>query len=115
MLLTCIGITVSGLDDPLTVGQTNVTISCMTNIPVDSIEWRDQSSSVLSSISSAEDLTMLEYTIPLVTDDLNGQQFTCIAIAGDTTYTETVEIHRGIIQTCMASMFVCGMSVSACV
>ena len=91
MLLTCIGITFSGLDDPLTVGQTDVTISCMINIPVDYIEWRDQSA-VLNSISSARNLTMLEYTIPLVTDDLHGQQFTCIAIAGDATYTEAVEI-----------------------
>ena len=90
MLLTCIGITVSGLDDPLLVGQTDVTISCMINIPVDSIGWIDQSSSVLNS--NTGNLTMLEYTIPLVTDDLHGQQFTCIAIAGDTTYTETVEI-----------------------
>ena len=91
-------------------GQTNVTISCMTNIPVDSIEWRDQSSSVLNNIGN---LTMLEYTIPLVTADLHGQQFTCIAMAGDVTYTETVQV-TGIIQTCMAIMFVCGMSVSAC-
>ena len=92
MLLTCVGITFSGLDDPLIVGQTDVTISCMINIPVDSIEWRDQSSSVLNNISSAENLTMLDYTIPLVSDGLNGQRFTCIAMAGDTTYTEAVEI-----------------------
>ena len=64
----------------------------MTNIPVDSIEWRDQSSSVLNNISSAENLTMLKYTIPLVTDDLHGQRFTCKAVAGDTTYTEAAEI-----------------------
>ena len=75
-----LGITFSGFDNPLTVGQTDITISCMTNIPVDYIEWKDQSLSVLNNISSAENLTMLEYTISLVTDDLHGQQFTCIAI-----------------------------------
>ena len=91
-MLLPVGITFSGFDNPLTVGQTNATISCMTNVPVDSIEWRDQSSSVLNSISNSVNLTMLEYTIPLVTDDLHGQQFTCIAMAGDTTYTEAVEI-----------------------
>ena len=47
---------------------------------------------MLNNISSAENLIMLEYTIPLVTDDLHGQQFTCIAMAGDTTYTGAVEI-----------------------
>ena len=64
----------------------------MTNVPVESIEWRDQSSSVLNNISNSVNLTLLEYTIPLVIDDLHGQQFTCIAVAGDTTYTEAVEI-----------------------
>ena len=92
MLLTCIGITFSGLDEPLLVGQTDVTIGCMTDIPVDSIGWIDQSSSVLNSISNSQNLTMLEYTIPLVTDALHGQQFTCIAVAGDKIYTETFEI-----------------------
>ena len=47
---------------------------------------------MLNSIHNVENLTMLEYTIPLVTDALHGQQFTCIAVAGDTTYTEAVEI-----------------------
>ena len=90
VLLYCIGITFSGLDDPLTVGQ-SATISCMHSIPVNSIEWRDQSSSVLN-MSSGVNLTMLEYTIPLVTDDLHGQQFMCIAMAGDATYNGTIEI-----------------------
>ena len=54
-----------------------------------SIEWRDRSSGVLTSIT---DSMVLEYTISLVADDLHGQQFTCIAVAGATTYTEIVEI-----------------------
>ena len=43
---------------------------------------------------SGEDmnLMMLEYTITQVTDDLQGQQFTCIAVAGNATYNETVDI-----------------------
>ena len=82
------GITLSGLDEPLTVGQ-SATIRCMTNIPLTSIEWRNQSSDVLASTT---DNMVLEYTISLVTDDLQGQQFTCVAVAGATTYTETVEI-----------------------
>ena len=82
---------------PLTVGQ-SATINCMTNIPVDSIEWRDHSSQLI--MSTAVDLTVLEYTIPLVTDDLQGQQFTCIAVAGDATYTETVDIQVQGIETC---------------
>ena len=82
------GITLSGLDQPLTVGQ-STTIRCMTNIPVTSIEWRDQSSALLASATYN---IVLEYTISLVTDNLQGQQFTCVAMAGATTYTETVEI-----------------------
>ena len=81
-------VTLSGLDETLTVGQ-SATITCMTNIPVTSIEWRDQSSALLASITNQ---TVLDYSISPVTDDLNGQQFTCVAVAGTTTYTETVEI-----------------------
>ena len=81
------GITISGL--PLIVGQ-SATISCMTNIAVDSIEWRNQSSQLI--ISDAGDLMELQYTIDLVTDDLHGQQFTCIAISDTTTYNEIVTI-----------------------
>ena len=77
---------------PINSVQSDVTISCMSNIPVDSIELTNRSSSVLNSISNAENHTTLEYTIPLVTDDLHGQQYICIAMAGDTTYTEAVEI-----------------------
>ena len=78
----------SGL--PLTVGQSG-TIICKTNVAVDSIELRDQSSSLLT-INNMTNLTMLQYTIDLVMDDLQGQLFTCIAKAGNTTYNETVTI-----------------------
>ena len=71
----------------------------MTDIAVDSIEWRNQSSQLI--ISNATDLMELQYTIDLVTDDLQGQQFTCIAIAGDTIYNEIVNIQvQGIIMMC---------------
>ena len=82
------GITLSGLESPLTVGQP-ATITCTTNIEVSSIEWMDETSTVLSS---ATDQTEVEYTIPLVRDDLQGLQYTCRAVAGTTIYTETVEI-----------------------
>ena len=81
------GITLSGLESPLTVGQ-SATITCTTNIEVSFIEWRDETSAVLSS---ATDQTV-EYTIPLVRDDLQGLQYTCRAVSGTTVYTETVEI-----------------------
>ena len=61
----------------------------MTNVPVSSIEWRDQSSTVLAN---ATDQTVLNYTIRPVTDDLQGRQLTCGAVAGTTVYTETVTI-----------------------
>ena len=80
---------VSG-EDSFIVGQSG-TISCRINVRVSSIEWRNESS-VLAS-SSSDNLTLLEYTIPLVTDDLHGQQYTCIAVAGDDdTYRETVSL-----------------------
>ena len=82
------GIILSGLEQPLTVGQ-SATISCMTNVPVSSIEWRCQSSTVLASIA---DQTVLNYIIPPVRDDLQGQQLTCRAVAGTTVYTETVTL-----------------------
>ena len=84
------GITITGLETPLIVGQSAVTISCVTNIAVNSIEWRNQSSLLI--MSDAGNLMELQYTIDLVTDDLHGQQFTCIAIAGNTVYNETVII-----------------------
>ena len=53
------------------------------------MEWMDETSAVLSSTT---DQTVVEYTIPLVRDDLQGLQYTCRAVAGTTIYTETVEI-----------------------
>ena len=82
------GITISGLEGPLTVGQQSPTLTCTTNIPVSSIVWRDQSSNVVANDTNRMEL---EYHIGTVTDDLHGQQYTCEAVA-DTTYTETVEI-----------------------
>ena len=73
----------------MTVGQ-SASLSCMTNIPVSTIEWRDQSSTVLES---AADQTVLNYTIDPVSDDLYGVQYTCRAVAdGSSVYTQTVEI-----------------------
>ena len=83
------GITISGLEDSLTVGQ-SAAINCTTITPVTSIEWKNQSSELI--MSTAVNLTVLEYTIPLVTDDLQGQQFTCIAVAEIITYNETIQI-----------------------
>ena len=65
----------------------SATIQCMTNIAVTSIEWRDNSSDVLIT---ATNQAVLQYTIPLVTDDLQGQEYKCVAVAGSTIYTETV-------------------------
>ena len=76
------------MEQPLTVGQ-SATISCTTNVPVSSIEWRDQSSTVLAS---ATDQRVVEYTIPLVRDDLQGLQLACRAMTGATVYTVTIEI-----------------------
>ena len=90
LTLSISGITITGLEIPLIVGQSAATISCMTNIAVNSIEWRNQSSQLI--MSDAGNLMELQYTIDLVTDDLQGQQFTCIAIADTTTYNETVII-----------------------
>ena len=84
------GITISGPDAPLLVGQSNATIRCSTIIPADTIGWRNELSSSMLTTNSGVNLT--EFTIPVVTDNLQGMQFTCIAMAGDTTYTETVEI-----------------------
>ena len=93
------GITLSGVNQALTVGQ-SATITCSTNIEVSSIEWRDQSTAVLSS---ATDQTVVEYSIPLVRDDLHGLQYTCKAVAGTTIYTETVQIQ--VVGKCMLKIY----------
>ena len=83
------GIEIFGLQQPLIVGK-SATISCMTNIPVFSIEWRDQSSTVLVNVTSE---TWLNYTISVVYDDMQALQYTCIAQAEDgTVYSQTVEL-----------------------
>ena len=93
------GIILSGLNQALTVGQP-ATITCTSNIEVSSIEWRDETSTVLNS---ATDQTEVEYTIPLVRDDLQGLQYTCRAVSGTTIYTETVEIQ--VVGECMSRHF----------
>ena len=93
------GITLFGLESPLTVGRP-ATITCTINVEVSSIDWRDETSTVLSS---ATDQIEVEYTIPLVRDDLQGLQYTCRAVAGTTTYTETVEIQ--VVGKCISQHF----------
>ena len=86
------GIILSGLNQALTIGQSAI-ITCSTNIEVSSIEWRDQTSAVLSSTMSGGAHSMLDYTIDLVSDDLQGQEYSCNAeVADGTVYTETVRI-----------------------
>ena len=80
------------MDQALTVGQP-ATITCNINIQVSSIEWRDQSTAVLSSTISGGTHSMLDYTIHPVSDDLQEQEYSCIAEAADgTMYSETVRI-----------------------
>ena len=86
------GITLSGLEQALTVGQSAI-ITCTINIVVSSIELRDQSPAVLSSTVSGGAHSMLEYTIDLVSADLQGQKYSCTAETEDgTEYTDTVQI-----------------------
>ena len=80
------GVIISGLNGTLTVGE-SANIRCMTNIPVSSIEWKNEIST-LASISVAN-LTVLEYTIDPVKDDLQGEKLTCVAVAGTTVYNES--------------------------
>ena len=58
----------------------------MINIPVNSIEWRNETSTLKTS--TAANVTVLEYTIDPVKDDLDGHYLTCVAVAGDSEYTE---------------------------
>ena len=59
----------------------------MTNIPVNSIEWRNETSTLKTS--TAANVTVLEYTIDPVKDDLDGHNLTCVAVTGTTVYNET--------------------------
>ena len=81
-----LGVIISGLYGTLTVGE-SANISCMTNIPVSSFEWNNETFT-LANITGAN-LTVLEYTINQVKDDLQGHRLTCVAVAGTTVYSET--------------------------
>ena len=84
-------VNIYGLNHTLTIGVT-IIIMCMTNIPVSSIEWKN-GTSTLANISAAN-LTVLEYTIDPVKDDLQGQELTCLAVADDgTVYTESQTVN----------------------
>ena len=51
----------------------------------------------LETSESSDNLRVLNYTIPLVTDNLHEKEFTCTAVAEDATYIETVAIRvKGI-------------------
>ena len=67
---------------------TSATLSCSTNEAVESIEWR-AGSTLLDHVNSSSivNLTELEYTIDVVMDGLT--ELTCVAMAGETVYTET--------------------------
>ena len=96
------GITVSGPESPVMVYQ-SATISCMTDLPVTSIEWRNKSSQLSATTSDdAPDLTVLEYTILHVNLDTQEQNFTCVVKVGDTTYTKAVYIQ---VQGSLYAMF----------
>lgn len=83
------GITVSGLEEPLTVGWF-ATINCTTNITVSSIEWTDQSLTVLESAMNQATLAL---NFPLVSDDLQEQEYICrVMTVEGTVYTEAVNI-----------------------
>ena len=68
------------------MGQ-STTITCSSNIAVDSMELRAGSTVLDTITSSSGNLTELEYTIDVVMDDLT--ELTCVAMAGETVYTET--------------------------
>ena len=82
------GITITGLEDPLVVGEP-ATISCTTNELASFIESSSQSSGLTMDVN----VTVLNYTIPLVTDDLQGETFTCTAVVSNTNDTERVVLN----------------------
>ena len=67
------------MESPLTVGE-SAKISCITNEPVSFIQWRNISHNLSST--TEERVTVLNYTIPLVKDDMQGQIYTCVALSG---------------------------------
>ena len=84
-----IGITITGLESPLTVGE-SAYISCITNEPVSFIQWRSMSHNLSSTPEGR--VTVLNYTISLVKDDMQGQIYTCIAISGNITDSQNATI-----------------------
>ena len=88
-----VGITITGLESPLIVGE-SATISCITNEHASLIVWSRQSSQLNMDVN----VTALNYTIPLVSDDLQGETFTCTAVVSNTNDTESVMLSvEGII------------------
>ena len=87
------GITIFGLEDPLVLRQ-SATVSCMTDLPVSYIEWRNQSSQLsVTTSDDTPDLTVLEYTIAYVSEGMRGELLTCVVIARDQTpYFKAAEI-----------------------
>ena len=83
------GISIEGLDYPLEAGK-SATINCTTNEVASKIEWMNQTTVLATTMDV--NVTALDYTIPLVTDSLQGKLFTCTAIVINTSHTETVTL-----------------------
>ena len=93
-----IDITITGLESSLTVGG-SANISCITNKPVSFIQWRQMSQRLSST--TAENVTVLNYNIPLVKDDMQGQIYTCVTVSGNITDTNNATIiANGIYTLC---------------
>ena len=84
--VTISGISIEGLDYPLEAGK-SATISCITNEVASKIEWKGQTTVLTMTVDA--NVTALNYTIPLVTDSLQGKLFTCTAIVSNTSDRET--------------------------
>ena len=89
MFFSIIGITITGLESPLTVGE-SANISCITNEAVSFIQWRNMSHNLSST--TEERVTVLNYTIPLVRDDMQGQIYTCVALSRNVTDSQIATI-----------------------
>ena len=84
--VTISGISIAGLEHPLIVGQ-SANLSCITNELASFIEWKNQ-----TSMFNKTNVTVLNYTIPLVTDEMQGETLTCTAIVSNTSDTERVTL-----------------------
>ena len=89
LLKSTSGVNITGLDSPLTVGKP-ATITCTTNEPVSSIEWINESNRL--KITTTTNVTVLNYTISPVTDDMQGQMYVCKAVSINVTDTDSVEL-----------------------